>query len=432
MIHPDTTELGLFAAGKLPGQRLLEIDAHVCGCAECRAELAGLPAVKKMASDLGTVLLGAADCPEYEELSAYVQNELGKDEARRIASHTNLCELCSRDVRRIAELRSHALMRPAVTVSPGMSGRLAKPVIPVWRRILAGAGVAGILTVAAFSFAVMNRAPQQGQVVKNPTVVDKPIAHNDAPAPSVKPNTHGNTPPVGPKPHVNPPLHSAPNPGTVALLHDGKYQVVKHNNEMYLAKTGPGAPRTALEARIAAAIDQKLKTGSVRPDSRVRVAMAEIVVTRAQAGTTDPTAPKPVSPMGKMLISDRPTLKWSTVDQAESYRVRVFDEQGNALFDQMTDKTSLTLPKSLARGGVYKWQVGVRFSEVDKWADSRAVKFGVISTEDYASINRLRSTGSHLALGAAYESFGLADEAAREYAAVRAANPRSELARKLH
>ena len=76
MRHPDTIELGLFAAGKMPAERLLEIDAHVSGCTECKAELAALPAVKKTVLDLGTVLLGTADCPEYEQLSAYVDESI--------------------------------------------------------------------------------------------------------------------------------------------------------------------------------------------------------------------------------------------------------------------------------------------------------------------------------------------------------------------
>ena len=246
-----------------------------------------------------------------------------------------------------------------------MSGRIAKPAIPVWKRILAGAGVTVVLIVAAFSFALMGRAPQPGQ-----------SCHSSAGGCSTgdQPPSRPNTPPVGPKPHVNPPGRVPPNPDTVALLRDGKYQVVEHNNEIYLAKTGPGAPRTALEARIAAAIDDKLKTGKIQPERQVRLAMAEIVVTRSTSSMTDPTAPKPVSPVGKMLIGDRPTLKWRAVDQAASYRVQVFDEQSNPVFDQITDKTSLTLPISLARGRVYAWQVGVRFSEVDKWADSHAVK----------------------------------------------------------
>ena len=145
-----------------------------------------------------------------------------------------------------------------------------------------------------------------------------------------------------------------------------------------------------MEARVAAAIDEKIRTGAVRPEKQVRYAMNAIIVRGGNSPPADPTAPELVSPIAKMLITDRPTLKWSAVDQADSYRVQVYDDQDNVIFTQTTDQTSLTLPKLLARGRVYKWQVGVRFSEVDRWADSNAVKFGVISDEDHASINRLR------------------------------------------
>jgi len=437
MRHPDSGELGQFAAGKLAAGRLLEIDAHVSGCAECRAAMASLPAVRKAASDLGTVLLGAGDCPEYERLSAYIEGELDLWNTSAIASHVNLCELCSRDVSRMAELRSHAAMRPAVTVGPGMSRRVAAPVNPLWRRVLAGTGIAAVLVVAAFSFEVLMRGPRSANVAKTPSNIGSPTEPIE-PNSSKPPSVHGNivpntTPPSGTRPPTVVPVPSVPRPETVALLKDGNYQVVRRNGETYLAKTGPGAPRTALEARVAAAIDEKLRTGAIRPEKQVRLAMNAITVRNGDSHPADPTAPELISPVAKMLIADRPTLKWSAVDQADSYRVQVYDDQNNLIFTQTTDLTSMTLPTSLARGRVYKWQVGVRFSEVDRWADSNAVKFGVISDEDYASINRLRRemSGSHLALGAAYESFGLTDEAGREYAAVRAANPHSRLAGKL-
>jgi hypothetical protein len=64
---------------------------------------------------------------------------------------------------------------------------------------------------------------------------------------------------------------------------------------------------------------------------------------------------------------------------------------------------------------------------------SAASNFAVISDHGYNTIQEVRSqmSGSHLALGVAYESCGLYSEANREYAAARQANPGSKLANKL-
>jgi hypothetical protein len=146
-----------------------------------------------------------------------------------------------------------------------------------------------------------------------------------------------------------------------------------------------------------------------------------------------PTAPKQVSPIGVILATDRPAFGWSSVDLAECYRLVVTDAKGNTIFEGVTDKTSLALPKSLERGRVYVWRVGARFSKSDSWANSRAAGFKVLSAKDVEAIRdvKQRLPGSHLALAAVYESLGLYGDAASEYRALRRANPESPLARRL-
>ncbi len=146
-----------------------------------------------------------------------------------------------------------------------------------------------------------------------------------------------------------------------------------------------------------------------------------------------PTAPRQIAPTGKFVLAARPTFTWSAVDLADSYRVRVYDIPGNLVAEQVTSKPSLTLTKPLPRGQAYSWRVGVRFTAADGWTESGASRLFVLSADDYNTIERVRTRlpGSHLALGAAYESVGLYDEAATQYRLLRRANPRSALAKKL-
>ena len=421
----DRTELEAFLAGKLAPERLLTVDEHVSGCAECKKLLATMSA----RADFAAALIGATDCPEYEELSVYVDRSLDADRAASILAHANSCELCTKDIARISELRSHAALREKITVTPGMTGQRQRSPFVYWKQALAAVSLAGLVTVAVL-FGNVGNPP----VKNNPQMAVKPpVANRTVASVPVKNVIKPEKPIVAQNPTAKPPIKVAVKPITPVLI-DGGYSVIRTRGNLALAKKDGAPVRTALEARIAASIDEKLRTGKIKPIKPVQMAMASIAMRDNNTGyDVPPTAPKQIAPMGKVLLSQKPTFTWSAVDLAESYRVRVYDKSGNLVIEQVVKHNSFTPSKPLARGMVYSWRVGARFGETDQWAESAAVRFAVLSAADYASIKRVQSRlpGSHLALGAAYESVGLYNEAAAEYRALRRANPNSKLAQKM-
>lgn len=435
----DRCELEGFLQGRLDPERLTAVDRHVSECAECRAALASMPAGKAAVAQLGTQLLGVADCPDYEVLSAYADGSLGADRAMGVSTHANACELCARDIARIEQLRSHAAMRDTVTVRPGASRARARQAIPLWQRAVGAIAMAGVVVAVAVSLGRIGGTPTgPGTVAQRPSI-ETPSATGIQPGPT--PESPANRPPanapgetvaVSPGPtgtsNADTPLPTTPE--TRTLLKDGKYRVIERDGKMLLANADGSAATGALAGRTAASIDEKLRTGKLKP---IVVAMNPIYV--RDGGDYDPpaTAPKPLAPMGKVVMSDRPTLSWAEVDLAESYRVVVHDEDGHVVFEGIAKGHTLTLSKSLPRGREYSWQVGARFNEDDSWANSRASGFRVLSSEDLASIDRVRleMPGSHLALAVTYESCGLYENAAEEYRALRRANLGSDLAHKL-
>jgi len=421
----ERTELEAFLAGKLAPERLLAVDDHVSGCAECKKLLATMPA----RADFGAALVGATDCPEYEELSGYVDKSLDASRAESIRAHANLCELCAKDLDRISELRSHAALREKVVVTPGMTGQRQRSPFVYWKQALAAISLAGLVTVAVV-FGNLGNQP----VKNNPRIAAKPpVIERLAPPAPVGSVIKTEKPIVARIPTAKPPIKVAVKPIT-PVLRDGSYSVIRTRGNLALAKKDGTPVRSALEARIAASIDEKLRTGKIKPIKPVQMAMASIAMRDNNNGyDVPPTAPKQIAPMGKVLLSQKPTFTWQSVDLAESYRVRVYDKSGNLVIEQVVKHNSFTPAKPLARGMVYSWRVGVRFGETDQWAESAAAKFAVLSAVDYASIKRVQSKlpGSHLALGAAYESVGLYGEAAAEYRALRRANPNSKLAQKM-
>ncbi|MEN6357285.1 MAG: zf-HC2 domain-containing protein [Armatimonadota bacterium] len=430
----DKKELKTYVEARLDPERMIEIDEHISSCSNCRAALGDIAPLKKAAAELGASLLGMDDCPEYEDISAFVDGALPSDRMVSIQSHIHLCEACFADVEQIREMRSHAALREKITVHPMATRRAASHGFGIWKRVFAGFAGAAVIAGAAIVIGSFTSAPKlPTMVAAKPPVVDqiKPNVSNLQPKPGksaagVKPN-------VG-TPAAEPDKVSAkPEPKSRVILKDGNYSVIKRNGRMVFADAS-GAPRTALEAKIAASIEEKLRTGKVTHAKTAQYAMAEVHLRDNGAGyTPSPNAPKPAAPIGKVVMADRPTLTWSKVNLADSYRVRVYDSQFQLVSEITTDKNSITLPKSLARGAGYIWRVGVRFSESDSWAESKPVKFFVLSSDGCSSIQKVKRTlpGSHIALGAAYESVGLYDEARQEYRELRRSNRNSPLAKDL-
>jgi len=75
------------------------------------------------------------------------------------------------------------------------------------------------------------------------------------------------------------------------------------------------------------------------------------------APTQASAAPRPISPVG--LIDSVPSFLWSSIAEARRYRVRVFDADGNVLWERETADTSLPVPSSshLEKGRSYFWRV---------------------------------------------------------------------------
>lgn len=440
-------ELRQFLNGNLDPERVLAVDEHLRMCADCRAALDRAPAFARAGIGFGEALLGVDDCPEYEELSAFVDGQLPGDGAKRMRAHLNSCELCALDVARIRELRSHASMRDTVLVQPGMSVQTRRVGFFTWRRMFAAVPLAAAVAAVAIGFGYFGHAPKHPgtQIAQNPPThaPAKPLSHSpnvkDTPVPTppvaVPDDKGASTVATNPGPAnvtdsgVRPAKRTTTKPTYTVALKDGKYQVIEDHGKLRLV--GPDGKTVRDLGSVAAAVDQKLSTGRIEKSEQMVVAWNTL--TRGGEYVPPPTAPVQRSPIGKILTTDKPTLTWTPVDMAEAYHVIIADKEGNRVVDEVVRGTSFTVRQPLPRGEIYLWQVGVRFTEGDAWTNSGAARFKVLSQDAYNSIEQIKSEmpGSHLALGAAYESCGLYDEARIEYKALRAQNPNSPLAQKL-
>ena len=146
-----------------------------------------------------------------------------------------------------------------------------------------------------------------------------------------------------------------------------------------------------------------------------------------------------IEPAGKVLLTDRPTFRWSKLSGATGYVVEVYDARFKlAASSPALTGVSWTSPP-LARGQVYSWQVkatrdGQEF--IAPRPNAPQAKFRILdqATADEIASARRDYASSHLLLGLLYARNGLLAEAEQEFRELQKANPdspNSEVARKL-
>jgi hypothetical protein len=139
---------------------------------------------------------------------------------------------------------------------------------------------------------------------------------------------------------------------------------------------------------------------------------------------------KLLGPLGTVVEDPRPVFRWQPVAGA-TYRVSVYDSGYNliAASGSMTAAEWL-IPKPLARGKRYSWQLTIRQNVEFTLPAPPApeARFQILSDADESELVRARADwgDSHLVLGVLYARAGLLDEAEREIQALRAQNPGSE------
>lgn len=144
-----------------------------------------------------------------------------------------------------------------------------------------------------------------------------------------------------------------------------------------------------------------------------------------------------IEPVARVLLTDRPTLRWRGLEDAASYEVEVFDEQFDSVMkSERLTVTSWRLPQALARGHVYLWQVkAIKDGQEFKAPQPPAplAKFRVLAKSDTETIEeaRKRFASSRLLMGRLYVAAGLLDEAEREFLELQKSNPDSAVVKQL-
>lgn len=409
--------------GTLPANELAAISEHIVTCVACQSRLRAYKKYRSAAMTIGQAVTGINDCPEYEELSAFVDGTLSHEPRTTIERHLNLCELCWKDVETLQSVRSRASLAPQITVGPGHYAAKRKWTIFGWQQALVAASAAALAVIMFTAHPNIGGNKSGGvKVAVNPVPTPPNVvktAPNSMGNDAAKPVINTNVPKsVENRVHHRRPV---PKPEYVAMLTDGNIEVGKTGTKLSVRADGKG-----LEAQLASLMERKLKTGKV-PSSFKVAQRVDVLRGPVKASYIEKTSPTPDS-----LTAARPKFEWKAVEGALEYRIEVFKLDGTPVMVADTETTSYQ-PGENIPAGAYKWVVRARRGKYASWDWSKADMFRILSNRENNLIDtvKVKYPDSHLAIGTVYEHIGLKDMAVKEFESLAAENPNSDLAKKL-
>jgi anti-sigma factor RsiW len=137
MAHLSEEHLVRYLQKLLSAVELLEVDQHLAWCSVCRAQLQATGPPPQFWSDWQEWHPLESDHLSYEQLEAYVDNQIDEIEREIVEGHTTVCSSCARELR---ELQAFATRLKAPAPRPQRSWREALvAVLSMPRYQLAGA-----------------------------------------------------------------------------------------------------------------------------------------------------------------------------------------------------------------------------------------------------------------------------------------------------
>ena len=190
--------------------------------------------------------------------------------------------------------------------------------------------------------------------------------------------------------------------------------------------TPPPVPvAQTLPAEYQAMLDQARRDGKV---DRAPV-LSELIRREGQllAGGETEKSYLVLAPVGTVVLSDRPLLKWQAVPGASQYTVAIFDADYHKVAESPgLSATEWSPSTALSRGVNYSWQVTARLGKgaTTKFPRPPAAEavFRILDSSKASELDRARQSRgeSHLLMGILYAREGLLDEAEME---LKLANP---------
>lgn len=395
--HPTKQELEDYRWRVLAPAAFLSVHRHVAVCRQCAAECNQPQDLARDLDDLETALLEAGDEKLYHlsarEAVSYARGELGEIDLEIAESHLSSCHTCLDEVRRHAPVTtSHA---------SAFVNRW-----PQWR-IAAVLTCAFMLILLAVWLLRTKPAQNQEQVwtpTNQSTPQSSPATVEQSNAPEVEVNQFA------------------------LILNDG-------NQKITVDKHGKLAGLEQLPSATQQKVRAALQTGKLeRLPALVQLSSRSSILL---GGSGNGLPFGLIGPLGLVVRSEQPTLRWHALEGAQSYQVIVTDADLNEVAASPTlNTTEWRISRPLKAGRIYSWQVtaikdGAKITSPVLPAPQAKFKVLDRATAEVLLKAERAYPESHLTLGVLYAEAGLLDDAEQHLRQFISNNPRNDLAQKL-
>jgi len=405
----------LFSDKALPQAELTAIGRHVTDCPECHGLL--VSSLREVDSKPPSFTLAPEfwlrhEHLDYDQLVELSEDRLDTDEREAIDAHLGLCSTCQEDVRTFLAFRKEIESELKVPYSPALAPQKPKSRSFwnrfAWKPVYAAAA---LILAIAFIFGIVALLKRRAE-----------LQAGNNPLPQVSPSTQENPRRSSTPPGTN---TSTPEPSVVSLNDNGRV--------IALDKSGKTIGIDEVPTEMRDDIARLLNSERLETPNQKELRGEE----SGLRGSNEKAPFKLIYRSRVVIPSVQPTLRWESARGATSYRVYISDAHGSEVTksDALSpDRTNWTVDRPLKRGEVFTWSVIAVIDNketISPGPSSPEMKFKVLSAKSFEQLQKLRKSGSHLALGVFYAREGLHAEAQREFQILLRENPNSDLVKKL-
>lgn len=424
--HLSPIQLAGYSGRTLDDDELLAVDRHLASCNVCYEKLA------RSSAQVMDSPLTFSEEPFHlrydEHLEPYVEGKSNDIDREIIESHIAFCSACAEELRDLQAFRrqpEYVFASDKRSASPSSWKRWVaswqRPTvrIPHLTTALVSAVVILAITVAVLLWAKTRTVEQIGNTPPPQSGPTNKESTSASVAPPADKNAGEANRDGQPKEPVEEPL---------IVLNDGGARVTmdKHGQVEGLGSLTPDL-RQAIERALT-----NRRLPSTKP-------LADLSVDpgRLRDDATEQNRFLPLTPVGIVIESDRPTFRWRKLEDERVYSVTIYDSQlRNVENSGPLQGTEWTIATPLKRGVTYTWQIravkdgSTIISPKPPAPDARFRVLDHATLTNLANMKRLHGN-SHLAMGVFYWKHGLLDEAEREFEALASANRQSRVAAQL-
>jgi hypothetical protein len=458
--HLSTEQVKGFQLRSLSPAEIVATHSHLAVCRQCRLLLSASQSPEKALTGLLAEFVASPETePEhlgYEQIVSFIDCSASEIDREIVETHMEICPECAAEFRELSALSASMSRRPAKAYSTPTRASFLKRLWAFWRlpghliplQAAATAAIAGLVIWIAMGslrsqVAGLNRRiselQQANQALERQAsraaetqtslaelqnehqALQQEYANDRAKLEDLKKEVS-----LVRQLRVRADRNPSPR-GLVALKDNGRVLTVDAGGNLVEQTPLPPAYQEAVRTALAA---DRAETPSLiaalvgKPSGPIRSSTTGVAF--ALRG-----------PVGTVIQSDRPTLRWSPLPGATNYTVAVYDSSFHPVArSQPLSGTEWTIPDALDRGRIYSWQVtairdGKEFQSPTTPAPE--ARFKVLEQAAAQELEKARQSyaNSHLILGILYARAGLLDEAETEFQALAADNPESGSARKL-